>query len=316
MGLFKKMFLGGNDQSGEEKQKEEKQQEEKNFEVLKHDGIAALNQHQYEYAVKCFRKALELKDDLEIHNYLSLALIGNNELQPALEELDTVSKARPGDVDVLLRMANVAFMMEDYNTMSDICERAQAVSNDDPRVSYLRARACVGQGQFINAIALLTKAIADADKQQGTDAAKVSAPFIEAYLLRGQTLLSMGDAQTANKDADLILHHNGDNEDALLLMARSLARLHKEKEAEDYYTKVISANPFNTDAFKERGLVRLKLGDKTGAEEDARALLDIAPGEAAKVSGEFQAKGTEEIPQRLNGLRPVKPAADDSADKK
>lgn len=304
MGLFKKLFLGGNDESGEEKQ------EEKNFEVLKHDGIAALNQQHNEYAVKCFRKALELKDDLEIHEYLSMALIGNNELQPALEELDIVSKARPEDIDVLLRMAQVAFMLEDYNTMDEICERAQAIGPDDPRVSYLRARACVGQGQFINAIALLTKAITDADKQQGTDATKVSAPFIEAYLLRGQTLLNMGDYPTACKDADSILHNNADHEDALMLKARCLSRLHKEKEAEEYYTKVITVNPFNTDAFKERGLVRLQLGDKTGAEEDARALLDIAPDEATKVNGEFQAKGTEEIPQKLDGLRPVKPTTD------
>ena len=37
-----------------------KQEEEKNFEMFKYDGVRALQQHQFEYAAKCFGHALEL----------------------------------------------------------------------------------------------------------------------------------------------------------------------------------------------------------------------------------------------------------------
>ena len=52
--------------------KEEKPNESKNFDVLKYDGVRALKQHQFDYAVQCFVHALQLKsDDLECRDYLS-----------------------------------------------------------------------------------------------------------------------------------------------------------------------------------------------------------------------------------------------------
>ena len=64
MGFFKKLF------SGQEvsPENEKKQQETKNFDVLKYDGVAALRQGEFEYAVKCFNHALEIKTDLEIND--------------------------------------------------------------------------------------------------------------------------------------------------------------------------------------------------------------------------------------------------------
>ena len=35
-----------------------KQEEEKNFEMFKYDGVRALQQHQFEYAAKCFTTPL------------------------------------------------------------------------------------------------------------------------------------------------------------------------------------------------------------------------------------------------------------------
>ena len=58
-----------------------KQEEEKNFEMFKYDGVRALQQHQFEYAAKCFDHALELNaDDLECRDYLSRACIATGAL--------------------------------------------------------------------------------------------------------------------------------------------------------------------------------------------------------------------------------------------
>ena len=48
MNFFKKLF------GGRKTVVEEKHEEEKNFDVLKYDGVRALKQQQFDYAVKCF----------------------------------------------------------------------------------------------------------------------------------------------------------------------------------------------------------------------------------------------------------------------
>ena len=114
MGFWNALF-GGTDQSPEE---EKKEQEAKNFDLLKYDGVKAMKMGQTDYSIRCFREALKLKDDLETHDYLSLALLRQGELDDALKELQTLSDAEPQNLNILLRMAQVAHMKEDYDKMS------------------------------------------------------------------------------------------------------------------------------------------------------------------------------------------------------
>ena len=67
MNFLKKLFGTHHDETGEK----ETETKEKNFDVLKYDGVRALHTGQYDYAIKCFRHALDIEDDLEIHDYLS-----------------------------------------------------------------------------------------------------------------------------------------------------------------------------------------------------------------------------------------------------
>ena len=85
-------MFGGASESPEDKKKEE---ESKNFDVLKYDGVRALNQGQAAYAVRCFQHALELRDDLETRDYLSLAYVRTGDLLPAYEQLQKLAEANP-----------------------------------------------------------------------------------------------------------------------------------------------------------------------------------------------------------------------------
>ncbi len=51
--------------------------------------------------------------------------------------------------------------------------------------------------------------------------------------------------------------------------------------------KVIAQNPFNVDAFRERGAIRLAQGDKQGAEEDMKQVLELSPEMQQEVSGDY-----------------------------
>lgn len=153
MNIFKALFGGRSSQTEEKK-------EEKNFEVLKYDGVRALKMQQFGYAVQCFLHALELNStDLECRDYLSQAYIAMGDMEKAYEQLQSISTACPDNVAVLTRLADVAYMMEDYAAMADACAKAIEVDEADPQALYLYAKAYRGLGDVPNAVAMLTKAL-------------------------------------------------------------------------------------------------------------------------------------------------------------
>lgn len=153
---FLKSLFGNKAENEEEKRREE---ERKNFETLKYDGVRALQINQIEQALRCFSHALQLHDDLETRDYYSQALIHNNDLPGAYAQLQKMVEAEPYNLQIYLRMADVAYMMEDYVAMGNACEKAMLVDSENPQVLYRYAKACIGRDDLTNAIAMLTKAI-------------------------------------------------------------------------------------------------------------------------------------------------------------
>lgn len=313
MNIIKKLFGTTHENPG----KEQVQQAEKDFDVLKYDGLAALRQNQLDYAIKCFVHALSLKDDDETRDYLSQAYIRGNQLAEAMDELSTLSAEHPDNVEILLRMARVAFMQEDYAKMMEVSSKASELSPNDPRVAYASAQAFIGRGNPVVAVAMLTKAIAlsqnkrveapsaDVAQDKSSAAGQPSAdsqPFFDAYLLRGQTLLKMGDVQGASADASFLTEHLPEEEEPLLLQAGCLAAEKRNEEAEAVYNKVIELNPFSVEAFRGRGAVRLAAGNRKGVAEDAQEVLTLDP-DQAQVSGHYHVEGTENIAEIIAKLK-------------
>lgn len=253
MNFFKKLF--GSQNTSEEVK------EEKNFDVLKYDGVRALRMQQFDYAAKCFVLALKLNaDDLECRDYLSQAYISLGDMQNAYTQLMAISAAQPDNVAVLLRMADVLYMTEDYAAMAEVCEKALQLDSENIMTYYLYAKAYKGQNDLNAAVTMLSKAI---DLREDFDVAR---------LLRGNVLLENNQTAEAAIDADNLYQRIEENEDVLLLKARVEKALGNLKEAEEVYTKAIDFNPFLIEAYKERSEVRTALGDTVGADEDqARA---------------------------------------------
>lgn len=249
MNFFKKLF--GSQNTSEEVK------EEKNFDVLKYDGVRALRMQQFDYAAKCFVLALELNtDDLECRDYLSQAYISLGDMQNAYTQLMAISAAQPNNVAVLLRMADVLYMTEDYAAMAKVCEKALQLDSENIMTYYIYAKAYKGMNDLDAAIAMLSKAI---DRREDFDVAR---------LLRGNVLLEKNQTAEAAIDADNLYQRIEDNEDVLMLKARVEKALGNLKEAEKVYTKAIDFNPFLIEAYKERSEVRSALGDTAGAKED------------------------------------------------
>lgn len=262
MSFLRKLF--GNDNMTAEEAERERQAKE--FDVLKYDGVAALRQNALPYAVKCLTHALEIKDDAETRDYLAQALIRCDNMEAAYEQLSRLASLEPDNVRIWLRMADVAYMMENYDAMADACEKAIGIDSENALANYSYARAYIGKDRLADAIGYLDKAISVSEDN----------PFWEACLLRGQTYLKMGNIEQASKDADNMLRQLGDNEDALLLKARCVTAEDDKTAAMSYYGRVIDANPFCAEAYEKRAILREMTGDDTGAQADRAALAELA----------------------------------------
>lgn len=270
---FLKSFFGGKEQSPEEKQEKESAYQ---FDVLKTEGVRALHTGRWDYAVKCLNKALDIKDDLEVHDYLSQAYIQNEQFRKGYEQLQLLSAAQPDNINILTTMARVAYMMEDFQAMSDACEKSLLIDKNHADTMFLYARAALAQKDMVNAVAMYTKTL------------MLDENFAAAYLERGNTLLQMGDLEGAEEDADHLMQLAGNDEDVLLLKGHVLMARQRPSEAIEMFDKAIEGNPFSTIAYRERGAARLALGDKEGAEADLRQLLEIDPKALEDVNGAFK----------------------------
>lgn len=281
---FWKTLLGGVDETPEE---DKKNADAKQFDLLKYDGVKAMRIGQFDYAVKCYREALKIQDDLEVRDYLSQALIRQGQLAEAITELKALHQQAPDNVEVLLQAAHVAYMQEDYDEMDTLCQQALQVDETHPRVHYLYAQSCAGRGDIIGAIARLTKAVV------------LDPDFADARLLRAQVLTKMGEVKGAKEDVDWLMARHADHEDVVLAAARLAQAEGQTDEALQLYTRLIDMNPFHLEAYHERGRLRYEAGDKQGAEEDMQKLLELNPNELADVSGDYSAEGVEQHMKRV-----------------
>ena len=258
MNIFKKLF------GGQKTTEEVKQEKEKDFDMVKYDGVRALRMHQFDLAAKSLEHALQLNaEDLECRDYLSQAYISMGDLQKAYEQLQILSEAQTDNVAVLLRMADVAYMMENYTAMLEVCDKALHLDTSNLQTYLYYAKACRGLGEPIRAASMLTEAIGKRED------------FYAARLLRGSILLDQAQLSEAELDATFLYEHIPGNEDVLLLKARVEKAQGKMEEAEQTYGKVMEVNPFSIDAYRERSEVRRSLGDSAGAAEDEAAAKEM-----------------------------------------
>lgn len=287
---FWKTLLGGDDLTPEE---EKKNAEARRFDLLKYDGVKAMRMGKFDYAVKCFREALKLQDDMETHDYLQQALVRQGSVAEAIDELKAMTEKQPDDVTLYICMAHLAYMEEDYDVMLSACEKGEQIDGENAEVNYLYGRAYLGRQDVINGIARLTKAIT------------LDEGFVDARLLRGRILLKMGELKGAREDVEQLLAHTEGLEDVLLLNAQLLHAEGQDEQAIAAYDQVIEVNPFHIDAYRERGKIKFDRGDKQGAEEDLQKVLELNPQEMADVSGDYSAEGIEQrVKQAYSNLNP------------
>lgn len=107
----------------------------------------------------------------------------------------------------------------------------------------------------------------------------LQADFWEALNNRGVTYLSMGNLDLAEKDFNAVLDKapNSGVKDARFNRGLLASKRERWADAERDFSLVVADDAFNTRAFKERGLVRLRLENFSGALEDFLRVLKDDP---------------------------------------
>lgn len=190
-------------------------------------------------------------------------------LAEAYRQLACMAEARPDNAPIVLRMADVAYMMEDYDAMAEACAKALAIDDSEPLAYYLSARAAHGRADNETAVSMLDKALQLADD------------YHAARLLRGEIRLADNLVAEAAEDAARLLADVEGNEDVLLLNARVAEASGDHDKALNMYGAVIDADPFCMAAYSERGAVRAALGDVQGAADDEAMAADLSASASA-----------------------------------
>lgn len=300
MGIFSTLF-GGNKTPGEK--------QEKNFDILKYDGIRAINIGKLTYAIRCLEGAIALREDIEAMQHLATCYTRLNRMDDARALLVRITELAPRQPQAFQSLAGLCYMQEDYKAMDDVCRQALALDADSAPTHFLAAKAALGLRNGIQAIAMLTKAIVLDDG------------FAEAYQLRAEVLLAMNQLKEAEADIDKLLEMNPEDENALLIKAEMLMAGGNEEEAVQLIGNVLSLNPFCqkayllkgsyllakkeydaaigvydealeispnfAQAYHERGRVKLAKGDKQGSMEDMKRAIEIAPEQGSAITGEY-----------------------------
>lgn len=303
--FLKTFFTGKNEDTKDDKEKNDN----KNFELFKYDGLRAQRMGQLDYAVKCFNKALAIKEDFETISYLANTQIQLGNLEDARTNLKLMTELEPKLVSTFITLANVCFMLVAYEEMKTYSQKAVEQDETNPVPYLLLAKAEKGLKEEINAIAHLTKAI------------QLKEDFTDAYLMRAEILLDMNQYAEALKDVESILNQTPDEENALLLRAKIKEATGKVEEAQKDYTEITEINPFNEQAYlslgqllisekkfseaierfdeaieinpnfahayQERGRAKLLSGDKEGSMEDMKKALELNPDDENKINGKF-----------------------------
>lgn len=320
---FLKTLLTGKEETEEEKKRNE---EHRNFDVFKYDGLSALNMGKVDYAEKCFEKALEISDDVEIRQSLARICLSRNDFDGAEANLEALCNLEPDTPGFHISLAEVCIQAGKLDKADSECRKALELSPDLAMPHYILAEKADKQGNYLEAVVQLTQAIS------------LKSDYDEAYLLRGQVLCRMMQFCEAEKDADVLIRHGGDDsEEVIRLKACICAHTGREVEASELLEKAISLNPFEPEIYvglsnvylklndkdkaikvleegmeqipespllyRARGAVRLDNGDKEGAMADVKKALELAPDEEKKLSGKFS-NIEEKFVEAYNQLNP------------
>ncbi|HVH89504.1 MAG TPA: tetratricopeptide repeat protein [Terriglobales bacterium] len=119
-------------------------------------GYTFEQQKDYKQAIGSYKRAIEIdKDNLDAQRGLANSLLGDNQIDAALEQYKQVADSDPQDAQAYLRMSEIYRREGKYNEAMATLKKADSLVQDSLEVPYNEALIDEAQGKFDEAIQLL-----------------------------------------------------------------------------------------------------------------------------------------------------------------
>lgn len=280
-----------------------------NAALLKDPGNAALYKkraqiymdiRQPEEAVFDAKRAIRL-DSINPDYYLSLVDIyfSQNKTREAKELLESTEKKFPENLDALLRMAELYYLVKKYQKGLDYVNKALKLDENSARAYYIKGTIYKESGDTARAVSSFETAtdqdnkFADAFYDLGViyaarrnplameyynNALRINPTSTEMLYGRAKLLQDIGKTDEAITEYEAILKKDQACDRCLYNLGALYLEVKKDTgKAIDYFSRSISVNPGFADAYFARGYAWSKLNDKKRAQADYETCLTLDP---------------------------------------
>jgi len=183
----------------------------------------------------------------------------------ALDDLESADKLDPHNIDILIDLAAVKYLLGDYSDSAKDYEKILAEHPKDADALYGRGISYAGMGKS-------KEAIADFE-----DVIKLKPRYDKAYRQMCTAYLALNQSDKAESTITAAMNSCG--ADADLYFSRALSRYQsgrRESALEDY-NEAIRLSPDRKEYYNDRGFVQMDLGKFEDARKDFNHALEIDP---------------------------------------
>jgi tetratricopeptide (TPR) repeat protein len=233
-------------------------------EVRANLGAALATLKRYDEAIEQYRAVLAKKDNSGLRLNLALAYYKKGDLRDAVEQLNTLLAAQPGDMRVATLLADCDARLGKDDKVIAVLTPVESAHPDDLAVAWLLGSALIRAGHKRDGLERIDRVARQGNRP-------------EAYLLAGQTALKMNEFERARDDADAALRLNPRLPGADTLRGTVLSYLGDTEGAAAALRKAVEADPNDFDAQEGLGAVLHTERDLGGARQHLQRALQLKP---------------------------------------
>jgi tetratricopeptide (TPR) repeat protein len=230
-----------------------------------------------------------------------------NNTRLAKDLLEIIEKKFPDNVDALLKLSELYYLVKQYQKGIDYVNKALKINDRSAKAYYLKGSIYRESGDTGRAISSLETAIEQDIKYENAfidiavmysarknpialeyynNAIKINPYNENTIYARAKLLQDLGKTDEAIIEYKSILSKNKNCENCYYNLGAIYLEIKKDnKNALENFTNAIALNPNSVEAYFARGYTYYKLKDKESAKADYNMCLKIQPNFEAAIQG-------------------------------
>ncbi|MBC7862689.1 MAG: tetratricopeptide repeat protein [Bacteroidia bacterium] len=230
-------------------------------------GVKLMDSLRYKEAIKIFQKAIkENPMYFQAFNKMAMCKARLRDFKGAEKDLAKSMKIQPDDHGTLKYLGIVYLEDMKYDSAKKYLDSAKALMKDDQELEFYSGNLKFIKNDYKGAIANYTQAIF------------LKENYGEAYLKRGYILFKQQNYKNAIKDLTRGLELSiADSSNVVVIRARadSYFEMGDFNSAIKDYSRIVTVDPNNEEAYAFRGAAKIEVKDFSGAIDDETKAIDI-----------------------------------------